>query len=43
MFYRFKNGTFVEADDFESAKKKLIEQITAEREDNSRNKGEVPF
>jgi hypothetical protein len=33
MFYRFGDGSFVEASDFEDAKRKKIEQIQNEVED----------
>lgn len=36
MFYRFKNGLFQEASNFEEAKTKLIEEINSETEDVGR-------
>lgn len=36
MFYRFKDGSFIEADDFSEAKKKKLEQIKNETENENR-------
>jgi len=32
MYYRFENGTFIEAETFDEAKKVLIEKISSEEE-----------
>lgn len=36
MFYRFRNGTFIEADTFEEAKRALIKRIEAEKENKAK-------
>ena len=36
MFYRFRNGVFIEADNFDEAKYKIISIIESEKEDKKR-------